>query len=324
MLFVQFSSSYRRPEFAWRRSVRKMWWASAVVAGGIILFGTAPAQADPLLPGTADAQEQTNNALNYVLNKTNGMVVSTEDPMGPGSPVRLQAGDNQTGLPAALPRENAGAPGPDLPAADVVGGALARPAGGAGARPIGNLPIRRLPIGTLDLIGGGLPLLGGLLPDGGTPSLAARPTTWQAESFDGGLPLLGGLGGVAPVNSLPRSLPGTDVPDVAGLPGGGLLVVDPAKAPGRPAAPSAAPTAVAPAAAPGAPGSSASSTPTASSSAPTAASSASPPDSVARPVTSATPDDPRLHEEPVDGEASHRRAFTADGRPVAGVDQQYR
>src|SRR4051794_12351789 len=302
MLFVQFLSLYRRPEFARRRSVRKMWWASAVVAGGIILLGTAPAQADPLLPGTADAQQQTNNALNYVLNKTNGMVVSTEDPFGAGSPVGVQPGDNSTGVPSALSRENPGAPRPALPAADVVGGALPRPAGAAGALPLRRLPIRRLPIGTMNLVGGGLPLLGGLLPDGGTPSLAERPTKSQAESFDGGIPLLGGLGGVPPVNSLP----GTDVPDVAGLPGGGVLVLDPAEAPRRPAAPSAAPTTAAPAvAAPADPASSA-------------------PAATAAPVSSATPDDPRLHEEPVDGEASHRRAFTPDGRPVAGVDQQYK
>src|SRR3954470_1228252 len=151
MLFVQFLSLYRRPEFARRRSVRKMWWASAVVAGGIILLGTAPAQADPLLPGTADAQQQTHNALNYVLHKTNGMVVSTEGPLGAGSPVGVQPGDNSTGVPSALSRENTGAPRPDLPAADVVGGALPPPAGAGG--------------------GGGAPRPGGR----GGPSPAAPP-----------------------------------------------------------------------------------------------------------------------------------------------------
>jgi hypothetical protein len=44
---------------------------------------------------------------------------------------------------------------------------------------------------------------------------------------------------------------------------------------------------------------------------------------MARPTAPSTVDDPRLHEEPVDGEVSHTRDFTSEGRPIAGVDPQY-
>ena len=42
------------------------------------------------------------------------------------------------------------------------------------------------------------------------------------------------------------------------------------------------------------------------------------------PTPASTMDDPRLHEEPLDGEVSHTRDFTPDGRPIAGVDPQYK
>jgi hypothetical protein len=61
------------------------------------------------------------------------------------------------------------------------------------------------------------------MPDGQETFDAA-----QTESFDGGMPLLGGLGGMLPANSLPQALPDGTVPDVTGLPGGGLTVLAPA------------------------------------------------------------------------------------------------
>jgi hypothetical protein len=43
----------------------------------------------------------------------------------------------------------------------------------------------------------------------------------------------------------------------------------------------------------------------------------------AQPEPDATPDDPRLHEEPIDNEGASR-PFSPDGRPIAGIDQDYK
>jgi hypothetical protein len=96
--------------------------------------------------------------------------------------------------------------------------------------------------------------IGGVLPGGLTPSWPPPPASRQTERFDGGLPLLGGLGGLPPSNTLPEV---PRVPDMSGLPAGGMTVV---------------------------------------------------PD-VGEPATTAT--------EP-------RREFSPNGRPVAGIDQQYK
>lgn len=266
--------------------MRKLWYAGVAIAGGIVLFGATPAQAD-LLPGTGTgtAEQQADERLADLLGQSNGVNVSNplrfsslqDTPVGKTPVAQFKAGQNSPDLNPVLPGNAAAEPRPQLPAADVVGGAL-RPPGGAAPLselpvqqlPLQQLPIRNLPLG--DLLGGGLPLLGGLNPDGRRPTAAQRPTVRQAEVFEGGVPLLGGLGGLLPVNEAPAP----DVPDTSGLPAGGTTVLPSA---GQPAP-------------------------------------------QGRPAPAATPDDPRLHEEPIDDEAS-RRSFSPAGRPISGVDPQY-
>jgi len=269
--------------------MRKLWYAGAAIAGGIFLFGAAtPAQAD-LLPGTDTAEQQADQQLTRMLGETNGVNVenplrysSLKDSRLGGSPVmRVKAGNNSPDLNPMLPGEVGQEPRPGLePAADVVGGTL--------RQQDDQLPVR-LPVNNL-FGANSIPLIGNLLPSGGSGSPMRssnldRPTV-RSEAFEGGTPLLGGLGGLLPVNSLPRS---GDRPDVSGMPAGGMAVVPAAsEAPAVQAAEQ--PAAQTPA--------------------------------KERPKPAATPEDPRLHEEPIDGE--HDRAFSADARPIAGVDQQYR
>jgi hypothetical protein len=275
--------------------VRKLWYAGAVVASGLVLVGATPAQAD-LLPGTGTAEQQADEQLADLLGQSNGINVQNPlrystlggTPLGSRPVMQFKAGQNSPDLNPMLPGESAAEQRPDLPAADVVGGALHQ-AGSLSQQNATGLPIRSLPVS--DLLGrlG----FGGLLANGGA-SAVQRPTVRQAEAFGGGMPLLGGLGGMLPVNELPKS---GDKPDVTGLPAGGLAVLPAATTPplfgqNAPAAPAAADPAATTAEQPAA-------------------------------DQDAAPDDPRLHEEPIDGEASHRQ-FSPDGRPVAGVDQQYK
>ena len=304
--------------------MRKLWYAGAIVAGGFFLFGAAvPAQAD-LLPGTGTAEQQADERLADLLGQSNGINVENPlrystmgtTPLGTPPVLQFKPGQNTPDLNPALPGESTHEPRPDLPAADVVGGALQRP---SDRLPVRNMNIQQLPLQGLpggSLLGG---LLGGALPNGGTPGLLQRPTARQAEAFDGGLPLLGGLGGLLPVNQMPRPKPNTgDTPDTSGLPAGGVALVPAAMTPptfGQSAAsPAAAPAAASPAAA----------SPAAASSAAASPAAADKP-AAGKPQPAATPDDPRLHEEPIDsGEAAPQRAFSPNGRPVAGVDQQYK
>jgi len=290
--------------------VRKLWYAGAVVAGGIFLLGAAvPAQAD-VLPGTGTAEQQADEQLTNLLGQSNGLNVENPlrystiggTPLGSQPIMNLKSGQNTPDLNPVLPGESAHLPrtalgNTELPDADVIGAPQrlgdALPTHGMNMHQ--NLPLQGLPI-----VG---QLFGGLLPSGGTPSLLQQPTARQAEVFDGGMPLLGGLGGLLPSNTLPQvdggpNVPGT--PDVSGLPAGGMTVVP---AIGKPAAqqPAAQKPAVAP---------------------PTQA----------WPKPAVTPDDPRLHEEPLDSDATPgatpstepRREFSPDGRPVAGIDEQYK
>ena len=328
--------------------MRKLWYAGAAVASGVLLLAASPARADVLpggtgtdsqaavLPGNSIAPPvgdllsgaggwtltrgdaalsrtgqaamaggndaltgadvaagQAGNGLDRVRRPTNGIKMTV--PLDGSRPLtRLKPGTNSPDLASGLlPNEKTG---PNLPAADVAGGTLPRP-----ARMLGGLPIGGGLLGGR-LLSGGLPLFDGLMPDGQqTFDAAQRPTGGQAESFDGGMPLLGGLGGMLPANSLPRSLPGGTVPDITGLPGGGMTILAPASS--VTSSPTSVPAAVASA--------TAQAVPAVASSAP------------AEPAGSAEPADPRLHEEPIDGEAGHR-VFSPDGRPVAGVDQEYK
>jgi len=289
--------------------MRKLWYAGAALAGGIFLFGGAvPAQAD-LLPGTGTAEQQADQRLADLLGQSNG--VSVENPLryssfkdtslGHSPVVGFKSGRNSPDLNPMLPGQDDGEQPPGLPpAADLAGGALRAP------EIESPVPLPQLPI-TMD---DGLPLIGGLL--GGSSNLTQRPTMRQAEAFSGGMPLLGGLGGLLPVNSLPRVLPAGTVPDTTGLPTGGMTVVP---ADTDSVAPATAPTADPGFAPPAA----------------TAPAKAQPADAQpakaqpakAQPKPAATPDDPRLHEEPVDGEHVRDRSFSPDSRPVAGVDRQF-
>jgi hypothetical protein len=192
---------------------------------------------------------------------------------GAGTLLDVQPGDNSADVPGAV--DNV------LPAQDGVPAArtgLGRAADRTAPRPArtvqrpstedlpgvgGGLPVSNLPIS--NLLGGGLPLLGGLLPNGQGTGLSRADRESGLLSND--LPLLGGL------------LP-TSAPAASGLPAGGTDV---------PAAPHTKPAAAAPAEDP------------------------------------AIANDARLHEEPTDpeGKGGNQRAFS-DGRPVAGVDPDYK
>jgi hypothetical protein len=246
--------------------------------------------------------------------------------------VQFQSGQNSPDLNPVLPGESATDQRNEPPAASVVrrprpglpglsGQGLPGPSGQGLPGLGGQSPLQGLPVQNLPLLGnGGLPLIGGLLPSGPARSFAERPSMRQAEMFDGGLPLLGGLGGLLPANGTPRT-PTGEGPDVSGMPAGGLAIL-PAAATGKPATAPAVDVPARPAD-PDAP---------AASDAPAAPDAEQPaqdePDEPqkAKPRPAETPEDPRLHEEPVDDDttAEADRPFSSEGRPVAGVDEQYR
>ncbi|GAA2647387.1 hypothetical protein [Paractinoplanes durhamensis] len=290
--------------------MRKFWYAGAVVAGGIFLFGAAaPAQAD-LLPGTGSAGQQADEQLTGLLESADGATVenplrySTLGTTALGAPplVDWKAGRIGADLKPTLAGESARKARPSLPAADVVGDAMQLNNAGGPQFPFTNTQMAGSPFSGMF---GGLPVFSGLLPNGGVPSARQVATPDQTESFDGGLPLLGGLGGMLPVNRISTATPDDDGPDLSGLPAGGMavlpaVVADDDTTPALDEDPAVQPD--------------------------QSASSAAPDQSPSAPdpsTSSAADDDPRLHEEPVDGEAA-KRAFSPDGRPVAGVDQQYK
>jgi hypothetical protein len=256
---------------------------AAAVAGGVLLFGGAPAYADEN-PAPA-------NPLGGLLDPAGGL--SIENPLGDSPAIRVKPGTNTPALPglppaappavvpgAAAPEElpaartGLGGAKPELPAADVVGGRNPLPRDFA----VGNLPMADV------LSGGGLPVIGGLLPNGRAAD--DRATTEKSGLLGDGVPLLGGLGGLLPEEPA-RTLPADpDEPDMSGMPAGGTAVdtpasTDPATDPADPAV-AAAPDAAGPG-----------------------------------------DDDQRLHEEPIDNEAAGGRTFS-DGRPVAGADPDYK
>jgi hypothetical protein len=314
--------------------VRKLWYAGAAIAGGIVLFGVSPAQAD-LLPGADVAAQQADERLADLLGQSNGINVDnplgystlSETPIGRSPMVQFQSGQNSPDLNPLLPGESATDQRTEPPAASVVRRPRTGLPGlsGPGLPGLGQNPLQGLPVQNLPLLGnGGLPLLGGLMPGGQSRGFSERPTMRQAEMFDGGLPLLGGLGGLLPANEAPRT-PTGEGPDLSGMPAGGLAIL-PAAVGGKPAAAGGKPTA-------------AGGKPTAAQSdgpAKPAAPAAEQPGQdepgeparakPAKPRPAETPDDPRLHEEPVDDDttAEADRPFSSEGRPVAGIDEQYR
>ncbi|NMO52085.1 hypothetical protein HH310_12860 [Actinoplanes sp. TBRC 11911] len=291
--------------------MRKLWYAGATLTGGIFLFGAAsPAQAD-LLPDTGTAVQQADQRLVF------------GDPAGHRAPDLDPLVTDATDSPNRLPKADVvGADGqPEvplqrLPFSDLIGnaGRLApvygmMPADDNADRGLGTdiTDFGLLPLGSpSDLSGDDRLLLGddGLLGDDrplgddrllGDDDLLQRgdDRSWLRQT-EAGAPLLGGLGGLLPEDSLPRSLRAGTVPDTSGLPGGGVALL-------RPDAPDPAFGVTAPPA--------------------SVATHAKPAADQPQPAgAAAAPDDPRLHEEPIDGE---RRSFSSDARPVAGVDREF-
>jgi hypothetical protein len=212
--------------------MRKYLFAGAV-AGGLLLLGGAPAHAD-------DQPAPAGGVLGGLLNPAGGVDptggLDLDSPLG-GKVVKVKPGTNspdltgavgdavpasdgrpmaRTGLgdqPAnrtpARAATGGGAAKPALPAADVVSEALPTP---GGVPALGDLPVG-------NLLGGGLPLIGGLMPDGRTPS--AVPAVRESGLLGGGVPLLGGL---LPDDTA-RTLPAFgETPDASGMPGGGTPV----------------------------------------------------------------------------------------------------
>jgi len=320
--------------------VRKLWYAGAALTGGIILFAASPAQAD-LLPGVDAAAQQADERLADLLGQSNGVNVDNplgnstlkDTPAGRNPVAQFKAGQNSPDLDPLLPGRS-GEPNGGQRRGLVPGGESARdlqddeePAADVVRSPTSALPLQDFPVQRLPIFGSeGLPLLSGLLPSGQVRDFNERPTMRQAEMFDGGVPLLGGLGGLLPANGsprtpsdddAPRTLPATDEPDLSGMPAGGVAIM---------------PAATTPAA--DAPATSTSPAP-AQPTQPTQPARPAQPQkpnkqqkqAKPQPTPTATPDDPRLYEEPVetdDTEEPERRPFSSDGRPVAGVDQQYR
>jgi hypothetical protein len=246
------------------------------VAGGFLLLGAAPAYAD-VLPAPVGAQ-QVGGLLGSTggLDPAGGLRIS--DPLGgAGSLLDVEPGDNSADVP--------GADGVIPPQSDVARTGLGSPGDRTTRRPSrpaqrpdtedvpavgGGLPLSNLPISN---VLGGLPMLGGLLPNGSATGLS--PADQESGLLSDGLPLLGGL---LPAASAPAE------PNASGLPAGGTDV---------PAAQQPARTK------------------------PAAAVKPAPDPAIAN--------DARLHEEPTDpeGKAGKQRSFS-DGRPVAGVDPDYK
>ncbi|HEY7273605.1 MAG TPA: hypothetical protein VH502_12805 [Actinoplanes sp.] len=257
--------------------MRRYLYAGAV-AGGFLLLGAAPAHAD-VLPAPAGAQQDAG-ALGGLLGSSGGLDpaggLRVADPLGgAGSLLDVKPGDNSADVPDAAGTE---LPVDGVPAART---GLGRAGDRTAQRPArattedlpavgGGLPVSNLPIS--NLLQGGLPLIGNLMPNGPTAGLSRADQ--ESGLLGSDLPLLGGLleGPAAPA-----------APDVSGLPAGGTdvpVAQDPARTKPAAATPAEDP---------------------------------------------ATANDARLHEEPTDpeGKGGNRRAFS-DGRPVAGVDPDFK
>lgn len=277
----------------------KKYLFAAAAAGGLLLFAGAPAHAD-VLPAPAGSQSGLLGGLiDPAGNVSPANGLSLDNPLG-GKLVDMKPGSNGVDLQDSniLPRENGPAartglggakPSDERPSRPVrtTGQSTTRPPAAplpvAGGGPLGSLPVS-------NLLGGGLPLIGGLMPSGRATTTATGNT--ESGLLGGGVPLLGGLGGLLPEDS-PTTLPAdADDPVASGMPGGGTDV-PPATTPGGSDTTDPVMTDPPVNAAPTAPGT------------------AGPGD-----------DAKRLQEEPIDSEASNGRKFS-DGRPVAGTDPDF-
>jgi len=280
---------------------------AAAAAGGLLLLGGAPAQADDQ---TAPAAGQ-GGLLGGVMDPAGGVLnpdggVRLQNPLDNSPIVSVKPGTN--GVPAGAvapaektePRTGLGdAKKGDAKRGDAKKG-VARTANANTAAedlPVlggtGGLPVVGNTGGGLPALSG-LPVVGGLLPNGGGLPVAGRDAGAESGLLGSDLPLLGGLLPDEPARTLPA---GADDPaggpDVSGLPPGGTDV-PPGTTPGT--TPTTTP----------------STTPT-----------TTPGDTPAPDAAGPGDDKKRLHEEPIDDEAAGGRAFS-DGRPVAGVDPDFK
>ncbi|MBO3740539.1 hypothetical protein [Actinoplanes flavus] len=286
--------------------MRKLWCAGAL-AGGILL-GATPAWADDTLAPAADAgpaapaigqdpadglgaaRTSLRNALGYALDPTNAWRTAA-DPLS-GSPL-LQVKPGPGGNAPTVEdhtdgRRNTRSGRRLLPAADVIRGTMPAATRRYGGSPSSTLPV---PMSLTGLLSQNLPPITGLGPAGVSPAAPPantrvrrpapdeRPFAPRLEHDRSDYALLGGLAGANPVRMLDRDI--ADLPgDVAGLPLGGELT-DPNPADKKVGDPKADD----PKSAPEAPG---------------LGSNEAPSRQKAIPGDPAI-DDPRLHEEPVDG-----------------------
>lgn len=213
---------------------------AAAAAGGLLLLGGAPAYADANpapgggpLGGILDPDGGVKIDSPLGDNPIIGVKPGSNSPALPTLPGGdlLPGGETAAPAEAGLPSARTGLGGAKAaqPAADVVGQS---PLGGVGDD---SFSVANVPVGSV-LSGGGLSSLG-LMPDG-SPAVApaespkGTPAT-EAGLLGGGMPLLGGLGGLLPEPA--RTLP-ADVPDTSGMPAGGTPADAPADKPaGTPA-----------------------------------------------------------------------------------------
>jgi hypothetical protein len=194
----------------------------AAAAGGLLLLGAAPAHADeaPAAPGLLSGLLDPAGGIS----PANGLHV--DKPLGDTPLVDVDPGDNTPSVVPTLPAEGTtpaartglGNAEPDDRSARAAADGTNSPTPATDDAPLDAAPVA-------DRLGGGLPLLDGLLPDGRATDLPA--TDREAGLLGGGLPLLGGLLPEGPARTLPADA--GDEPDVTGMPAGGAAV--PASAP---------------------------------------------------------------------------------------------
>jgi hypothetical protein len=318
----------------------RKWFYAGAVAGGFLLLGAAPAQAD-VVPapvggllgslGDGSGSPGLGGAQGLGLDPAGGLNLAS--PLG-GSPLTdIKPGQNSADVsgpasdvlsqddvrtreadePAGRAATRGSAPA-DLPLlGGLTGGGSSGGLGGGltgGSAGGGRAGDRAGQSGSGQAIGGlgnliPANLLGGGLWGGGlTADGRMAPAEGPRESalFDGGVPLLGGLGGLLPANETPRTLPATGDDTPTGMPAGGTAV-DPALDPAL----------VDPAdgqagnAKDGKDGSK------------------NGKGQAGKPAADQAVEDPRLHEEPTDNETGgKKRSFSDGGRPVAGEDEDFR
>ncbi|MEU7903217.1 hypothetical protein [Actinoplanes sp. NPDC049118] len=289
--------------------MRKWFYAGAVV-GGVLLLGAAPAQAD-LVPVQTDGLVNSADGRGIGLDPAGSL--NLESPLGGANQLmNIKPGQNSADLQGLgslsdmMPRNTGllqGVAEPDgraqgaglVPAGVPVGGltrggtsvaGMARGATSAGGATAGRQAAGGLPTGNLtSLIPSGL-LSGGLLGGGLLPAAGAPR---ESALFDGGLPLLGGLGGLLPANEVPDKDKDKDKGKDKDRAGDADDVVTGMPAGGTAVDPATVdPATVDPA--------------------------------IDEPVR-----DPRVHEEPIDNEAGgDKRSFSGGGRPIAGVDEDFK